>query len=212
MRTIQRTARRAGLPAEYSKGFNPHMSLSIAQPLSVGMYSEGEYMDLNLSEDLNADFVLSKLNENAPSGVKFIKASKIIDRAENKKVPQAMAMIEAAEYQIQFKYISTINLTDELKVLEKKEKWETLKKTKSGEKQVDIKSMVKNIEYSITSNMLKINCILACGSRENLSADLLAQYIRRNTTKAETETFIDIKRIELYFYKDNKLIPLCNCK
>ena len=39
MRTIQRIIRRSGLPVEYSKGFNPHMALSIAQPLSVGVYS-----------------------------------------------------------------------------------------------------------------------------------------------------------------------------
>ena len=30
MRTIQRIVRRAELPVEYSKGFNPHMSLSLA--------------------------------------------------------------------------------------------------------------------------------------------------------------------------------------
>lgn len=50
MRTIQRIIRRSGLPIEYSKGFNPHMTLSIAQPLSVGVYSEGEYMDIVLSK------------------------------------------------------------------------------------------------------------------------------------------------------------------
>ncbi|MDZ5035507.1 TIGR03936 family radical SAM-associated protein, partial [Clostridium perfringens] len=46
MRTIQRVIRRADLPMEYSKGFNPHMALSIAQPLSVGVYSDAEYMDI----------------------------------------------------------------------------------------------------------------------------------------------------------------------
>ena len=50
MRTIQRIIKRSGLPVEYSKGFNPHMALSIAQPLSVGVYSDGEYLDLVLRD------------------------------------------------------------------------------------------------------------------------------------------------------------------
>ena len=52
MRTIQRIIKRSGLPVEYSKGFNPNMALSIAQPLSVGVYSDGEYLDLVLTESL----------------------------------------------------------------------------------------------------------------------------------------------------------------
>ena len=53
MRTIQKVIRRTDLPVEYSKGFNPHIEMSIAQPLSVGVYSSGEYMDLILEEDIN---------------------------------------------------------------------------------------------------------------------------------------------------------------
>jgi radical SAM-linked protein len=212
MRTIQRVARRAELPAEYSKGFNPHMSLSIAQPLSVGMYSEGEYMDLILTEALDAGFVLDKLNENAPSGVRFIKAVQIPEGEDKKKVPQSMALIEAAQYEITIKYSSTIGLKEELNSLNSKESWETLKKSKSGEKLVDIKPMVKDIDYKIQDSKLIISCIVACGSRENLSADLLAQYIKANTESAEAEAFIDIKRVELYYYEDLKLVPLYNCR
>ena len=63
MRTIQRIIKRSGLPVEYSKGFNPHMSLSIAQPLSVGVYSDGEYLDLVLTEELSCEDVINKLND-----------------------------------------------------------------------------------------------------------------------------------------------------
>ena len=63
MRTIQRIIKRSGLPVEYSKGFNPHMALSIAQPLSVGVYSDGEYLDLVLTESLGVGEVIEKLNK-----------------------------------------------------------------------------------------------------------------------------------------------------
>ena len=50
MRTIRRIIVRSHLPIKFSKGFNPHMALSLAQPLSVGVCSEGEYMDMILEK------------------------------------------------------------------------------------------------------------------------------------------------------------------
>lgn len=64
MRTIQRVIRRSRINIEYSKGFNPHMALGIAQPLSVGVSSEGDYLDINLEEDMKEIDVKNILNEN----------------------------------------------------------------------------------------------------------------------------------------------------
>ena len=67
LRTIQRNIRRADLPIEYSQGFNPHMATSIAQPLSVGVYSSGEYMDMVLTREMNEEEIIKRLNETAPA-------------------------------------------------------------------------------------------------------------------------------------------------
>ncbi|MBR6754287.1 MAG: TIGR03936 family radical SAM-associated protein, partial [Clostridia bacterium] len=37
MRAMQRALRRSGLPIAFSQGFNPHVLLNFAAPLSVGM-------------------------------------------------------------------------------------------------------------------------------------------------------------------------------
>ena len=50
MRTMQRALRRSGLPLSFSKGFNPHIRLSFAVPLSVGVVGENELMDVPLEE------------------------------------------------------------------------------------------------------------------------------------------------------------------
>ena len=104
LRTIQRNIRRADLPIEYSQGFNPHMATSIAQPLSVGVYSSGEYMDMVLTREMNEEEIIKRLNETAPSGIKYISALAIPYVEGQKKVPQAMAMIDAARYIIKIKY------------------------------------------------------------------------------------------------------------
>ena len=110
MRTAQKIVRRAKLPVKYSKGFNPHMAMSIAQPLAVGMYSAGEYMDLVFVEEVDEKEIIDRLNACTASGIKFISAKKIVNVINQKKVPQAMALIDACRYTIKIKYDDTSNL------------------------------------------------------------------------------------------------------
>ena len=208
MRTIQKVIRRSKLPIEYSKGFNPHMSLSMAQPLSVGVYSEGDYLDIVLTEKVANEEVVRRLNENTCSGVKFLNASSVEIVLNQKRLPQGMALIDAAQYMIKIKYNDVSKVEEELKELLEKSEWITLKKSKKGEKEADIKPLVKDLKYWIKDNYLVINALIACGSRENLSADLLARYIKEKTTSANEEAFVEIKREEMFAIKDNKLIPL----
>lgn len=212
MRTIQRTIRRSELPIEYSKGFNPHMSVSIAQPLSVGMYSIGEYMDIVLDKEVNPIYIKDKLNDSAPNGVKFLAVVKIKHVDNEKKIPQAMAMLDGAKYRIIIKYNDIKSLEQELEPLLKENEWNILKKSKSGEKMVNIKPLIKDFKYSIKGEVLSIEALVACGSRENLSADLLAQFIKDNTKGVNNDAFVDIMREELFAYEEDKLVALCDKK
>lgn len=210
MRNIQRTFRRAELPAEYSKGFNPHMILSIAQPLSVGMYSEGEYCDVEFTEEVDNEKIISAFNKNSTENIQILKVVEIDKEFDknNKKTPQAMAAVDGAEYTIKIKYTDCSNTGDTLKKLLKTEVWNILKKSKSGEKEVNIKPMLKEFKFTIENNTLTINTLVACGSRENLSAELLAEYIKKNTESIDENAFTDIKRIDLFAFKNKELIPL----
>ncbi len=212
MRTIQKNIRRAHLPIEYSQGFNPHMATSIAQPLSVGVYSSGEYMDMVLTTEMNEEEIIKRLNETAPSGIKYISALAIPYVEGQKKVPQAMAMIDAARYIIKIKYSDVQNTENEINKLLEKNEWNTIKKSKKGEKEVDIKTFVKEFSFWIKDEYLVINTLISTGSREHLSADLLVRYIQENTTNADLDAFVDTKREEMYFYKnEDKLVPLYKC-
>ena len=212
LRTIQRNIRRAHLPIEYSQGFNPHMATSIAQPLSVGVYSSGEYMDMVLTTEMNEEEIIKRLNETAPSGIKYISALAIPYVEGQKKVPQAMAMIDAARYIIKIKYNDVKNTENEINKLLEKSEWNCIKKSKKGEREVDIKTFIKEFSFWIKDEYLIINALISTGSREHLSADLLIRYIQENTTNADLEAFVDTKREEMYFYKkEDKLVPLYKC-
>ena len=48
MRYFQKAIRRAGIDICYSGGFSPHMIMSFASPLGVGLTSDGEYLDIEV--------------------------------------------------------------------------------------------------------------------------------------------------------------------
>ena len=52
LRTIHRALRRADIPVAYSEGFNPQPKVSFGFALSVGLVSYGEYMDIQLKNDI----------------------------------------------------------------------------------------------------------------------------------------------------------------
>ncbi|WP_346912907.1 TIGR03936 family radical SAM-associated protein [Clostridium sp.] len=205
MRTIQRVIRRAKLPIEYSKGFNPHMSISIAQPLSVGVYSTGEYLDAVFIEEVDEKEILKALNENTVGGVKFLSVTTVA-RKEGQKNQQAMATIDAAKYIIKFRLKDESAL--DMDSLMKLSQWTILKKSKSGEKETDIKPLVKEIKYSIDDEILTIEGLLSCGSRENLSASLLSEFIKAHVNGIKEDAFVDIKRVEMYAFRGKELLTL----
>ena len=46
MRFFQKVMRRADIPIAFSGGYSPHMIMSFAQPLGIGLTSDGEYLEM----------------------------------------------------------------------------------------------------------------------------------------------------------------------
>ncbi|WP_415875906.1 TIGR03936 family radical SAM-associated protein [Clostridium sp.] len=208
MRTIQRILRRADLPVAYSKGFNPHIILSIAQPLSVGVYSKGEYMDVEFSEEVDEDYIKREFNENAPAGIKVLDVVKVKDKDGEKKLPQAMAAVEAAKYTLDLRCIDEKNVEEELNKLMKSSEWSIVKRSKKGEKEVNIKPLIKEFKFSIKDSVLHIETLVTAGSKENLSAQLITEYLKGNIDGLDKEAFTYIERIDMFAYKGKKMLPL----
>lgn len=209
MRTIQKIIVRSELNIEYSQGFNPHMALSIAQPLSVGVSSNGEYMDIVLREPQDEKEILENLNKKSLDGIKFLEIKSIENIPNEKKVPQSMAMVEEASYTIKIKYDVITNVNDELTKLLELNEWNILKKNKKGEeKSLNIRPMIKEIKYWVKDEYLIINTRISCGSKEHLNPEFLVNYIKENTTGVNNEAFVNINREEMYAHKESKLLPL----
>ena len=54
MRYFQKAIRRAEIPIAFTSGYSPHMIMSFANPLGVGLTSDGEYFDIELTEAIDS--------------------------------------------------------------------------------------------------------------------------------------------------------------
>lgn len=73
-RLFQRAFRRANMPVEYSQGFNPHPRMSFALAMSVGLTSDGEYGEVIVSEDIDVESFISRMNKVLPNGLEIVSA------------------------------------------------------------------------------------------------------------------------------------------
>ena len=45
----------AQIPIAFTGGYSPHMIMSFASPLGIGLTSEGEYFDIELTEPIESE-------------------------------------------------------------------------------------------------------------------------------------------------------------
>ena len=92
-RSIEKALRRSGIPVAYSAGFNPHMKLSFASALGVGVSADVEYLDMELAEKLPVPDVMERMNAMSPNGFAVLDG-KYVDA----KAPKLMAIANYAVY------------------------------------------------------------------------------------------------------------------
>ena len=157
---FQRAICRAKLPAAYSEGFNPHMKMSFASALPLGVRSESEYMDFELKEPLQGIEVYKKLGTQLPPEVKIKRIAMI-----HGKHKALMAEMDMAEYEVILPYSGTADDVHDA-ISRFKHAGEALfhRVTPKKTRDIDAKKYVRNIEYHIEGDRLLLNLAIASGS------------------------------------------------
>jgi len=121
MNVFMRALLRSKLPAAWSEGFNPHLKVSFASALSVGVTSDCEYVDFELTAPINEPEVLKKLNAQLPKGAEILRLKKL-----RGKVQPVMSLVDLSRYEIRLPFdkkyldsaqisIKNFNATPEIK-------------------------------------------------------------------------------------------------
>nr|WP_320025885.1 TIGR03936 family radical SAM-associated protein [uncultured Acetobacterium sp.] len=103
-RLFQRAFRRANIPIAYSQGFNPHPKMSFALAMSVGLTSDGEYGEVIVADDMDAETFISRMNQVLPKGLEIVSAKICGDG-----VGSLSAALYKSIYQIKIKVLPETN-------------------------------------------------------------------------------------------------------
>lgn len=176
MRYFQKAMRRAEIPIAFTKGFSPHMIMSFAQPLGIGLTSDGEYFDIEVDTYIDPADAVKRLNEVMVEGMEV---SNFVYISDNKK-QSGMTITAAADYHV-YPLVSIKSSEEHLEIPKdwpekiaefiKQDEIIVLKKTKKSEKEVNIRAMI----YDMHVDGDAICLFLATGSEQNLKPDLVME-------------------------------------
>jgi len=187
LRVFQQTIRRAKLPVAYSEGFNPHIQLSFALPLPLGMIGANDFVDIILTKEIPLDEVVIRMNHTAPAGLTVYKAFPVSDKAASVVVAadyEVDCNIPAGKYTVEGLLAATSVII--------------AKKTKNGIKDTDIRPYI----YDLRLTKYTLYMRLSAGSSTFVNPLIVAELILGYKTT-------DIIRTELYKKGDNaELISL----
>ena len=142
-RAMQRALRRSGLPACYSQGFNPHIVLSFAAPLAVGVTGEREIAEIPLTSPVSPAEFAERMGRALPPGLKALEARSLPDDA-----PAAMARVFAAQYAFAGRAggeEAWRRVLEALPAFLARESIPYIRRTKSGERPDDLRPGIFNL-------------------------------------------------------------------
>lgn len=192
MRAFQRAFRRCReLDFWYTEGFNPHLYLTFALPLSLGYESGVETVDFRLASHVHYKEVVEKLNAVLPAGFKAYKAAKPVMNAK---------VIRFADYNISF----TADGIDPEVVLAEwyrcftRESVTVKKVTKRGAEDVDLKAgeKIKLSKLKQFENRFCFKARLVSGVELNINPNLVLQAFKE-FCEIEPQD-VEIKRVAVY--------------
>ena len=169
-RVFHRILKRSGLPVYYTQGFNPHIYLSFACPLSLGQESLCECCEVKTeAEDPQLDTWCDVVQPYMPRGIKVLSAQ----QAQNK-----VAEIDHASYLVTL----PASAAAALDAYNAAENAMVVKKTKRGQKTLDLKQYLSHIDCEEAGDNIEFSVKLPCGSGEalNLNPSLLMDFLQQH--------------------------------
>ncbi|WP_313339433.1 TIGR03936 family radical SAM-associated protein [Lacrimispora sp.] len=207
MRYFQKAIRRAEIDIKYSEGFSPHQVMSFAAPLGVGLTSNGEYMDIEVNSMTDTKTMMDQLNAVMVEGISVTDCHVLDERAKN-----AMSLVAAADYTLTFREgkepADLEGFFQGLSEFMKQSEILITKKTKKGEKEVDIKAGI----YELSVDGERIFMKVSSGSADNLKPELVMEAYYQFLGLTLPEFAFHIQREEVYGNtgdeENRNLVPL----
>ena len=177
MRAMSRTLRRAKVPLWYTEGYNPHPYMTFALPLSLGMESLCESMDVRIVGESTNEELFEMLKGSMPPGIDIISVE------EPQYDPKHISF---GEFDILFDCEKN---ADSLKTLIEdmlsKDELIVQKLGKKGRhkvlKDINLIEFIKSYSVSVFGERVKVTITRPAGSTTNVNPSLLADEIQKRS-------------------------------
>lgn len=189
LRTIHRALRRADIPVAYSEGFNPQPKVSFGFALSVGLVSYGEYMDIQLKNDIAPELFKEKMNNALPCGMRISDAA-----AAGESAPKIGKMIDCAEYETVFFTKDTGLLLEKINDFFGRDEITIERHSKKGTSFVDVKPWIYSFGAEIAGeNEVKLTTVQSLSEQMSVRIDDVANAVM-SFAKGAAEKFHSVKK------------------
>lgn len=173
-RAMGRAFKRAEIPLWYTEGFNPHPYMSFSLPLSLGVESLCESVDIRLIDNITNEEIKSRINAVLPADLKIIDVYN--DFRDNSEIVYS-------DYVYKFQFADNEKALEKISALLSSDEIMALKKGKQGRKKVlketNIKPFIDKYNISIRDDIIILNIRLLAGGEKNLNPSLLFDTIIR---------------------------------
>ncbi len=144
MRVLGRAARRAGLPVAMSEGFNPRPRISLLLARGVGVASECEFAEFDLSDWLSAGDFARRLGEQLPEGLR-------VEQAEVAH-PNVRHRVTGIGYRVTFRSDAPVTEADARRLMDSREAIveRERKKSRGGSRciGIDIRPLLRDLRVA----------------------------------------------------------------
>jgi len=184
MTLIHRAIRRADLPIKYSAGFHPAPRISFGDALPLGVASEAEIIDLELTTTCAPQDIFERLDREFPAGVKILKAENWPRKGE-----APANSILAAIYKVPLPQGTGTKLGDRLTDFLKKESVIAKRTKKNRIIEIDLRPWVLDLHQQDHLLWMKMHS----GSPLFLAAYLLEKDVEEVRTMGICKTAVELK-------------------
>lgn len=156
-----RAIRRANIPIEYSKGFNPRPKIDFSFALPLGMESLSEFADFTLTERIEQTFFVESLSNQLPEGIRILEAVYVsIDS------PSLTLTLNLAKYEV--RELSPEGIKGKIDEFMNNNDKSILHWRKKGRIKVDVGDIIKDIQCNLSDSGIIVSMTLKISSKKNI--------------------------------------------
>lgn len=173
-RVFSRALARAKINLWFTEGFNPHPYMSFSLPLSLGVESLCENVDIRILDDISNDEIKTRMNDALPLGIRVVDVyDEFLECHE----------IMYSDYVYKFEFRDNETALEKIKAVLDSDEIMAQKKGKKGKrrilKETNIKEFIVKHNISIRDDNIVLNIRLLAGPDKNLNPSLLFDTIIR---------------------------------